>query len=151
VGVREVLQVRPVSANGILFIQQWERLRLRPYNAGDGLETVGWGHVLSKGDAIRLYTESECMTLLKGDLIYAEGSVTRLITAPLNQNQYDALVSFTFNCGGGVLQRSQIRIKLNRGDYGGAKMAFRNYVRSNGVKLLGLVRRRSAEAQLFGG
>jgi GH24 family phage-related lysozyme (muramidase) len=134
----------------LLFIQGWEKLVLTPYNAGDGFKTVGWGHVLTKGEAIRRYTEDECVALLRKDLRIAEDAVCRLITVPLTDNQFAALVSLTFNGGAGLLQRSVLRMRLNRYDYAGAKRAFLNYTRSNGIRLKGLVRRRIAESKMFG-
>jgi lysozyme len=70
---------------------------------------------------------------------------------PLTQGQFDALVSFTYNCGEGTLERSDLLQKLNANDYAGAQAAFQQYTHdSAGNNLDGLARRRSAEAELFG-
>ena len=68
---------------------------------------------------------------------------------PLKQNEFDALVSFSFNLGLGTLQRSSIRSKLNRGDKEGAIDTLLKYCRAGGKILRGLERRRAAEADLF--
>jgi lysozyme len=67
----------------------------------------------------------------------------------LTQSQFDATVSFSFNLGLGVLQRSTLRQKLNRGDYDGAAKELLKYTRAGGKVLKGLVRRRQAEYNLF--
>ena len=70
-------------------------------------------------------------------------------TVYLTQCQFDALVSFSFNLGLGVLQRSTLRQKLNRNDYDVASKEFLKYTRAGGKVLNGLVRRRQAEYNLF--
>jgi lysozyme len=94
-------------------------------------------------------TRKEAREILAKDLRSAEASVLRLITAPLNQHQFDALVSFTFNLGGGALQRSTIRVKINRREYEEAASQFMRWVWAGGKKLEGLVRRRKAESEMF--
>jgi hypothetical protein len=68
---------------------------------------------------------------------------------PLTQNEYDALVSFTYNAGGGNLAKSTLLRKLNAGDYDGAAAEFDKWVSSKGQRLNGLIRRRNAEEALF--
>ena len=78
-----------------------------------------------------------------------ERTVDRLIKVDLNQGQYDALVSFAYNLGGGALASSSLRRILNRGNYPGAERQFKRWVFAGGRKLRGLVKRRAAEAELF--
>jgi lysozyme len=78
-----------------------------------------------------------------------EGGVRTLVKVKLNQNQYDALVSFTFNLGVGALQKSTLLKKLNAGDYLGAAAQFPRWVYANKQKLPGLVTRRNEEKKLF--
>ena len=99
----------------------------------------------------RAWSESEIDELFRHDLRRFERGVTRLINYPLQQNQFDALVSFAFNLGNGALQASTLRRKLNRGDVEGASNEFKRWVRAGGRVLKGLVRRRAAEAILFRG
>ena len=93
--------------------------------------------------------EAETETLLIRDLENSEGWVSRLIKTALTENQYSALTSFTFNVGAGALQRSTLRMKLNRGEYQGAADEFPKWRIAGGRILAGLVRRRAAERSLF--
>lgn len=68
---------------------------------------------------------------------------------PLTDNQFDALVSFTFNLGAGALQRSTLRRKLNRGDYYSIPSELKKWVWAGGKKLKGLIKRREEESNLF--
>jgi GH24 family phage-related lysozyme (muramidase) len=72
-----------------------------------------------------------------------------MIKVPLNQQQLDALISFTFNCGAGSLSVSTLRARLNRGDYAAVPHELNKWVFSSGKRLPGLVRRRQAEGVLF--
>ena len=94
-------------------------------------------------------SEAEAEALLIRDLENSEGWVSRLIKTALTENQYSALVSFTFNVGAGALQRSTLRMKLNRGEFQGAADEFPKWRIAGGRILAGLVRRRAAERILF--
>jgi len=69
----------------------------------------------------------------------------------LDDGQFDALVSFTFNLGSGALQRSTLRRRVNREEHEAAPAEFRRWVWAGGRRLKGLMRRREAEAQLYVG
>lgn len=131
-------------------IKSFEGLELYPYLDIVGVATVGYGHtgagVDMTGGAI---TEERANYLLQSDLGWAERAVQRNIHVHLTQNEFDALVSFTFNLGGGALQRSTLRSMLNRGDYIGASDEFPKWRRAGGRVVRGLVRRRAAERALF--
>ena len=94
-------------------------------------------------------TEAEAEALLVRDLESSQGWVRRLIKTALTENQYSALTSFTFNVGAGALQRSTLRMKLNREEYQGAADEFPKWRIAVGRILAGLVRRRAAEKSLF--
>ena len=116
--------------------------------------TVGYGATRSStGGPIDLdmepITEAEAEALLIRDLESSEGWVSRLIKTALTENQYSALVSFTLNVGAGALQRSTLRMKLNRGEFQGAADEFPKWRIAGGRILAGLVRRRAAERILF--
>ena len=83
------------------------------------------------------------------DLERYERAVGRLVTVSLSENQFGALVSFTYNLGSDNLKASTLRQKLNRGDYRGAAGEFPKWRRAGGRVLKGLVRRRAAERALF--
>ena len=78
-----------------------------------------------------------------------EKAVTRNVTVQLNQDQFDALVSFTFNLGEGNLKQSTLLQKVNAGDFAGAAKEFPRWNKAGGQVLPGLVRRRASEALLF--
>ena len=94
-------------------------------------------------------SEADADALLSRDLEAAEGWVHRLIKTPLTENQFSALTSFTFNVGAGALQRSTLRMKLNRSEYQGAADEFPKWKFANKRILAGLIRRRAAERSLF--
>lgn len=94
-------------------------------------------------------TEAQAKDLLRKDVQEAEHAVFRLITAPLTDNQFDALVSFTYNLGSGALQRSTLRWKVNREEHAAAPAEFMKWVWAGGRKLEGLIRRREDEANVY--
>lgn len=139
------------SANGRKFIEQFEGLYLKTYNDGTGVMTIGYGHTSSAG-APKVYrgqtiTEEQADSILSSDLGKVEDQVNSLVKVSINQNQFDALVSFHFNTG--ALGRSTVLKKLNAGDYNGAADALLLYNRGGGRVMAGLVRRRQAERKLF--
>ena len=87
--------------------------------------------------------------MLHEDMAQALMSVWRLIKVPLNDNQEAALADFTFNCGSGNLQTSTLRRVINRGAFDETPQQFMRWVYARGRKLNGLIRRRTAEAELF--
>ena len=86
---------------------------------------------------------------MRQDAQIAERAVLRLINVLLTDGQFDALVSFTYNPGGGALQRSTLRRKINREEHTEVPEQFMRWVWAGGRKLKGLVRRRVAEAGLY--
>lgn len=120
-----------------------------PYLCPANVWTQGYGHIEGVTKDSRQITIETAEEWLAADVKRYERSVKALIRVPLTQEQFDALVSFTFNLGGGALQRSTLRAKLNRGDYTGAADEFLKWVRGGGRILNGLVKRRHAERALF--
>lgn len=90
-----------------------------------------------------------CAQLLAEDTNEAQSSVRQAVTVKITQAQYDALVSFTFNVGGGALRSSTLLRKLNAGDCWGAAAEFDRWVNARGRKLPGLVKRRADERRQF--
>ena len=143
-----------ISNKGLQLIRKYEGCKTTPYRCPAGLYTVGYGHVIGNGLQLpdewnRTFSLGEIDELLRTDLARFERGVSRYCPVYLTQSQFDALVSFSFNLGLGVLQRSTLRQKLNRGDYDGASKEFLKYTRAGGKVLKGLVRRRQAEYNLF--
>ena len=133
---------------GIELIKQFEGCKLKAYKCPSGVWTIGYGHTkgVSEGDTI---TQEEALNLLKEDLKIYEDYVNKYVTISLNQNQFDALVSFTYNCGPGSLKSSTLLRKLNQNEIYGASEEFTKWVKSKGKILEGLVKRRKAEQELF--
>ena len=94
-------------------------------------------------------TEAEGKVMFRRELAKHEAAVRRLVTVDLTQNQFDALVSFSYNVGTGALQKSTLLKYLNKGDYARAASHFGDFKKAGGKVLKGLVRRRAAEAALF--
>jgi lysozyme len=137
------------NSNGMRLLRIVEGLRLLAYKDGGGVWTIGYGHT---GPAVREgchITEDEAQKLLLWDLEEAGDAVTRLVTKPLNDNQYSALVCFVFNIGQGKFATSTLLRKLNTGDYDGASKEFGRWNHDNGRVVDGLTLRRKAEQMLF--
>ena len=146
-----------ITRQVLTLIEQAEGMELKKYKDAAGFPTVGIGHLLSKEElASGEYNEIDQATaykLLEADLRESMSQVESLVEVPINDNQFSALVSFTFNLGAGALKRSTLLSKLNAGDYDGAANEFRRWThagpKGNKVKLEGLVRRRAQEELVF--
>ena len=138
-----------LSDSGVNLIKNFEGLRLSAYQDSAGVWTIGYGHTggVKPGDRV---TQARAEELLRKDTGWAQDAVRQQVHVPLTQDQFDALTSFTFNLGAGALQSSTLLSKLNAGDYAGAQAEFGRFVHAGGRVLQGLVRRRAAEADLFG-
>lgn len=136
------------SPAGLALIQAHEGLRLRAYRDATGIPTIGYGSTrgVRLGMAI---TPEQAAARLREDVEEAEAAVRRLVTVPITQGQFDALVSFTYNLGAGKLAKSTLLALLNRCDYAGAADQFPRWIKAGGKNLRGLVRRRAAERALF--
>lgn len=141
------------SQSGVNLIKGFEGKRLNAYDDGVGVWTIGFGTIkypdgvrVKKGDTC---TEARAELYLKNDLVNFEKAINRLVEVPLNQNQFDALASFTYNLGETNLSSSTLLKKLNAKDYTGASNEFLKWNRAGGKVLNGLVRRREAERNLF--
>lgn len=152
------------SATGRQLIEQYEGLILGAYDdyndkivsSGDkvrGTLTIGYGHTSSAG-GIKVYagqkiTKQQADDILAGDLGRVEADVSKYVKVPLNQNQYDAIVSFHFNTGALGKSTCSVTRNLNKKDYKAAADSLLLYNKGNGQVLAGLTRRRNAERTLF--
>lgn len=137
------------SQPAIKLIKQFEALRLKAYCCPAGKWTIGYGHTgpdVTPGLEISAERAEE---ILRDDLRHVEKRVQQLVTAPLTQGQFDALVSFAYNVGLGALERSTLLKKLNAEDYVGASAEFARWTKAGVVELPGLVRRRKEEREMF--
>jgi lysozyme len=126
----------------------------KPYVCPGGVLTIGWGHTNHQGrafDRSARWTQQDCNDAFDEDMEGFASQVTALVKVPVKPHQFDALVSFAYNCGIGNFKSSTLLRKLNAGDHAGAALEFHKWNRSNGKVLPGLVRRRAAEALLFQG
>jgi len=137
-------------------IKSFEGLALKPYRCPAGKRTIGYGHIIKgyerfgkAADETIEITEDFADELLTKDIMRARSSVYRYCFVPLSAEQEAALISFVFNCGGGAFYASSLRQKLNREEYIRAADEFLRWVYAGGLKLPGLVRRRTAERELF--
>ena len=147
------------SQTGIDLIKEFEGLELEAYRCSAGVWTIGYGHTSAAGEPMvtpdLVITEPEADQILRHDLHDYEQAVLRSVTVPLNQSEFDALVSWTFNLGSGALSRSTMLARLNAEDRTGAAEALTWWVKATNpntgesVTLPGLERRRNAEAELF--
>ena len=131
-------------------IKHFESCKLTDYQDSVGVWTIGWGHTagVKKGDN---WTQDEADDILLNDLEKFEGYVNQYVKVPLTQNQFDALVSWTFNLGPGNLKSSTMLIKLNEKNYDEVPSQMKRWNKAGGKVLRGLERRRNAEAAMFSG
>lgn len=141
------------SDKGIALIKQFEGCKLTAYQDSVGVWTIGYGWTQPvDGKPIRAgmtIKQETAERLLKTGLVSYESEVSRLVKVGLNQGQFDALVSFTYNLGARSLSTSTLLRKLNAGDYAGAADEFLRWNKAGGKVLNGLTRRREAERALF--
>ena len=141
------------SQDGIELLKRFEGLELESYPDIAGIWTIGYGHTGSEVAADQKLTEQEAIDLLRKDLVPREKAINDLVRVPLNQYQFDALVSFVYNIGIGAFKRSTAMRLLNKGDYEDAAAAMLMFDKAtvNGVfgPVTGLTNRRKAEKALF--
>ena len=116
-----------ISADGLNFIANHEGTIYTLYNDPAGQCTIGIGHLVHTGNCdgsdpseqsyLGGITNDQAQELLRSDVASAEQSVNSLVTVPLTQAQFDALVDFTYNLGAGNFERSDLLTKLNAGQY----------------------------------
>jgi lysozyme len=149
-GIPELMSV---SNKGVDLICEFEGEQLIAYDDGVGVWTIGFGTIkypngvrVKKGDTCTLDQAKEYM---RHDLIEFEHTVNSSVKVPLNQNQFDALVSLAYNIGSSAFKSSTLVKKLNAGDYQGAADQFGAWINAGGKRMQGLVNRRDREKLLF--
>ena len=137
-----------IGTAGLDLIKEYEGLKLVAYLDSVGVPTLGYGHIkgVKIGDRC---TAAQAEEWLRADVQDAEACVNLGVTSTVNQNEFDALVSFVFNLGCGNFRKSTLLKKLNDSDYDGASLEFARWNRAGGLEIAGLTRRRQAEAELF--
>jgi lysozyme len=141
------------SERGRRLIEQFEGLRLSAYQDATGVWTIGYGHTGPvNGVSLRAgmhITEQTADRLLVDDLATAEATVRLAVSVPLTQEQFDALVSWTFNLGFGALVGSTMLRRINEGKWSEAADQLLLWDHAGGQKLAGLTKRRWTEHDLF--
>ncbi|GLG81674.1 lysozyme [Acinetobacter calcoaceticus] len=142
-----------LSVEGVNQICNFEGLKLSAYDDSTGVWTIGYGTTrypngkrVSEGDRCTL---EQAKAYMQHDLKIFERAVNSSVKVPLKQNQFDALVSLTYNIGVGAFKHSTLLKKLNSGDYKEAANQFDVWVNAGGKRLKGLVNRRAMEKKLF--
>ena len=148
-----------LSSQGAALIAEFEGKRNELYDDPGGHCTIGIGHLVHEGPTDGSESEQPFVNGLSDDEVYRlfleqdapryEEFVRTLVTVPLFQSEFDALTSFCFNVGGGALEESTLRQRLNEGDYAAAADEFGKWVKSGDETLPGLVVRRQREAEVF--
>lgn len=143
-----------ISTSGLSFIAAHEGFSEIVYNDSAGYPSVGYGHrIIPQDEALygpleRITTEM-ALQLLHDDVETAEDCVNDNVTVDLSQNQFDALVDFTYNCGSGNFEKSTLLKLINNEDFLGAANEFEKWDIAGGVLVQGLENRRIAEKELF--
>lgn len=137
------------SLNGQALIKKFTDLQLAAYQDRVGVWTIGYEHTGPEVKSGVTITQQEAEQLLINDLLRFERGVNALVTIKINQNQFDALVSFAHNLGLGSLQQSTLIRLLNTGNFQAAADQFPRWDRAGGKTVAGLLARRNAERELF--
>lgn len=154
-----------MSENGLELLKQWEGFKLQQYKDSAGLPTIGVGHLITSSEKASGQivingvpvqyasglTDQQALDLLSQDVKPAETSVNNGVKVALNQNQFDALVSFTFNTGTGAFNSSTLLKVLNQGQYDQVPDQLRRWNKAGGKVVQGLVNRRENEIKLWNG
>lgn len=142
-----------ISPLGVDLICGFEGKRLTAYDDGVEVWTIAFGTTVypngvkvKKGDTC---TEAQAKTYMAHDLKKFEAAVNSAVKRPLNQNQFDALVSLAYNIGTNAFSKSTLVKKLNANDYHDAADQFDVWVNAGGKRMQGLVNRRGHEKRLF--
>lgn len=137
------------SEKGKNLIKSFEGLRTKCYRCSANVLTIGYGHTGADVKEGMIITKEQAEQLLTKDLEKFEKGVSSCVKVTINQNQFDSLVSFAFNCGLGALQSSTLLKKLNAKNFLVAADEFLKWDKVNGKPLAGLTKRRQAERTLF--
>lgn len=143
-----VSKPRQTNASGLQLVKSFEGLRLNAYRDPVGIWTIGYGTTRGVKPGM-VVTPEQAESLLQGDLTRFEQAISEAVEVPLTENQFSALVSFTYNVGASALRSSTLLKRLNQGNYAAAADQFPRWNRAGGRVLAGLTRRRNAERALF--
>jgi lysozyme len=138
-----------ISDEGVDLIEAFEGLRLTAYQDVGGIWTIGYGHTGNGVYSGLTITEDQAEALLLADLSKFENIINAYIKVSLAQNQFDALISFTYNVGGENFESSTLLKDVNASDFTSAADQFLRWDLVHGQVVEGLLNRRNAERALF--
>lgn len=139
-----------ISSKALEIIKQHEGLRLEAYHCPSGVITIGYGHTGEDVYSGQTITQEQASQFLIEDVDWAEDVVNSVVLVDLNQNEFDALVSFVFNIGSEAFSNSTLLEYLNKNKREQASAEFIKWVHDGGGnKLNGLIKRRKKEQELF--
>ena len=139
-----------LSKTGIELLKHFEGCELKAYQDSVGVWTIGYGHTKGIYEGLEI-TQSEAEKMLVDELPEYEGYITDKIVPRLQQHDFDALVCWVYNLGPTNLSSSTMLKKLNAGEFKEVPFQMKRWDKAGGQPLLGLTRRRNAEALLFKG
>jgi len=139
-----------IGKEGMDLIEHFESLKLDAYQDSVGVWTIGYGHTKDVYSGMKINIET-AENFLKEDLAEAESAVKKYVKVHINQQQFDALVSWVFNLGSGNFASSTLLKRINAKEWDDVPYQIQRWNRAGGKVLKGLVRRRSAEALLWQG
>jgi len=141
------------SEAGLRLIKEFEGFRSKAYVCPAGVLTIGYGHTSAAGEPSVVrgmeITNGVAHEILRSDLDRFERGVASLVKVDLDQNQFDVLVSFAFNCGLGNLKKSTLLKRVNAKRFEDVPAELMKWTKGGGKVLPGLVRRRRAEAEMW--
>ncbi len=139
-----------LSKTGIELLKHFEGCELKAYQDSVGVWTIGYGHTKGIYEGLEI-TQSEAEKMLIDELPEYEGYITDKVVPMLQQHEFDALVCWVYNLGPTNLSSSTMLKKLNAGEFKEVPFQMKRWDKAGGQPLLGLTRRRNAEALLFKG
>ena len=137
-----------ISAEGLSLIKKFEGCELKAYCSDANVLTIGYGVTKGVTEDMEI-SQEEAESLLQEEMHEYEGYINDMVKVPLEQHQFDAMVSWVFNLGSGNLSSSTLLKKLNNSEYDEVPAQIRRWNKAGGKVLDGLIRRREAEAKMF--
>ena len=137
-----------LGERGTEILKYFEGCKLTAYQDSVGVWTIGYGHTKGVYNGMTI-TQEEAEQMLLTELEEYEGYIENMVTVPLTQNQFDALVVWIYNLGPTNFKNSTLLKELNAGNYNAAGQEITRWNKAGGKVLAGLVKRREAEAELF--
>ena len=139
-----------ISSEGISLIKKFEGCELESYQDAVGVWTIGYGHTKDVKEGMTISKE-QADNMLLNELDEYCGYVNDAVKVDLEQNQFDALVAWTYNLGPTNLNKSSMLVEINNKNWDEVPHQIKRWNKAGGKVLQGLVRRREAEALLFQG